>query len=305
MILLSLLGEQPIPNLLPLWQENSQFNAVRFVVSDATLPVAETLMQMLKSDPKLSNIEISPPIYVDPYDYLPTVERLSAALSQFFYNNQSVVLNLTGGTKLMSLAAMRAATIHNTPVMYIATENSSIIYLNPGDGKELAREKIKVSISVAQYLAAHGVEVSNHQNFNRKGSIPYRPPKEGDALEERVFQLLTKTAVFDDVQRGLFVRRIDRPQVQNELDILVTRNGRLVVCSCKSGQNFMKDWIYEISSLSSRESFGIYCGKVLVVDQIEINEAHLSRARINHVKIVFGKKIDEVNKVVKQALAGR
>jgi hypothetical protein len=305
MILLSLLGEQPIPNLLPLWQKNTPFLAVRFVVSDATLPIAGTLMQLLQTDPQLKHLDVQPPIHVEPYDYLKTTERLSDALSQYHYNNQPVVLNLTGGTKLMSLAAMQAASLHSTPVMYIATECSQIIVLNPVDGIEISRDNIQVSISVEQYLAAHGVEVSIHQNFNRKSSTPYRPPKEGDALETRVFRQAKNAGIFDDVQRGLFVRRIDRPQVQNELDILITRNGRLVVCSCKSGQNFMKDWIYEIASLSSRESFGIYCGKVLVVDQAEINETHLSRARVNHVKIVFGKKIEEVDQVLKQALSGR
>jgi hypothetical protein len=305
MILLSLLGEQPIPNLLPLWQKNSPFLAVRFVVSDATLPIAGTLIQLLKTDPQLKHLDVLPPIHVEPYDYLKTTERLSDSLSQYHYNNQPVIMNLTGGTKLMSLAAMQSARQHHIPVLYIATECAQIITLDPQDGKEISREKIEVKISVEQYLAAHGVEISAHQNFNRKSQLPYRPPKEGDALESKVYQLASQSGIFDDVQRGIFVRRIDRPEVQNELDILVTRNGRLVVCSCKSGQNFMKDWIYEISSLSSRESFGIYCGKVLVVDQEEISETHLSRARINHVKIVYGKKIDEIDQVLKQTLAGR
>lgn len=49
MILLSLVGEQPIPNLIPLWQ-NAAIRSVQFVASETTLKVAENLAHVVKSD---------------------------------------------------------------------------------------------------------------------------------------------------------------------------------------------------------------------------------------------------------------
>ncbi len=301
MILLSLLGEQPIPNLMPLWQTGHPYQAVRFVVSDTTLPIAENLMEIIPQDPILKNITILPPIHITPYHLAQARLRLTDALVKYQLNGEPAAVNITGGTKIMSLAAMQAAQTTATPMIYVNTQGEEIILYNP-DGSEKERIPLKVNISVQQYLSAHGIELSDHPNFYPKAQRPFAPPKAGDLLEERVKLRLTQSGIFDDVRHSIYIRRKDRPQVHNELDIAVTLNGKLAVCSCKSGKNVHNDAIYELASLSSRESIGLYCGKVLVIDQPEIKDAVRNRSRITQVHLVYGEKINQIEQTVCSAL---
>ena len=299
-LLLSLVGEQPIPNLLPLWQF-PEYDQVCFAATRVTLPVVQQMQSVAQSDPGLRHVHLLPPLQLPAYHWQEAQESIFDFLAERMEQGQMVEINLTGGTKLMSLAAMRAADVLSIPVLYVSTQTGEMIRIAPGTQAE-TRLPISVQISVAQYLAAHGFESSLHPNF-REDLAPYSPPKEGDALEERVASLASRSGFFDDVQRGLFIRKMDdRLQVRNELDVLVTRNGRLAACSCKSGKNVNKDAIYELSSLFSRELAGIYCGKVLVIDQPELPKSLSERARLEKVRLVYGSKIDQIADVLLEAV---
>lgn len=294
MILLSLVGEQPIPNLIPLWQAPQQYSAARFAATSETREIAKNLAKTIRNDPLLSHITPNPVLELDAYDINTTRSRLAKALAAYQENNSSVCLNLTGGTKIMSLAALLAAFGTGVPLLYVSTQNNSIIYYQ-SDGNETHRQEISIKIDVKQYFNAHNLEVSSHPNFNLNAAKPLvHPPKEGDDLEKKVFQLARDSGKFDDVQRNIFIRRrIKQNWVRNELDIVVTRNGRLAVCSCKSG-DITKEDIYELASLSRREAAGIYCGKVLVCGRKEIPEALRDRARASQVRLVYGSEVENV-----------
>lgn len=60
MILLSLVGEQPIPNLIPLWQAPQQYSAARFAATSETREIAKNLAKTIRNDPLLSHITPSP-----------------------------------------------------------------------------------------------------------------------------------------------------------------------------------------------------------------------------------------------------
>ena len=109
--------------------------------------------------------------------------------------------------------------------------------------------------------------------------------------------------MFDDVRRKVFIRKqLLQGEVKNELDIALTRNGRLVVCSCKSFstlqpdkiKNTLLDAIYELASLSRREAAGIYCGKVLVTNYPDPGEAIRQRARDTGVRLVCDTEIKNI-----------
>ena len=299
-LLLSLVGEQPIPNLLPLWQY-PQYDRVCFAVSEKTLPVAEQMEKVVQLDPALRHVHLLPPLQLPAYNWQEAQESIFNFLAGKMEQGETVEINLTGGTKLMSLAAMRAADVLSISVLYVSTQTGEMIRIAPGTQAE-TRLPIAVHISVAQYLAAHGFQSSLHPNF-REDIAPYSPPKIGDALEERVAALASCSGYFDDVQRSLYIcKKDERSEVRNELDVLVTRNGRLVVCSCKSGRNIANAVIYELAALSSRELAGIYCGKVLVVDQPELPRAIRERARLDKVRLVYGSKIDQIADVLLEAV---
>jgi hypothetical protein len=283
MLLLSLIGEQPIPSLLPLWQF-PEYTATQFAATRTTLPVAQTLAAAIRQDAQLKHIDVLEPLLLEAYAIAQARDALSAALVAHRAQGREVCLNLTGGTKLMSLAALQAAFGSGVKLLYVSTEENQVIHL-ASDGSELARQPIQVRISIEQYLAAHGLQVEA-----RPAAL-----KDGSALEEIVARRAFESGSFDDVRRNVFIRRrTERGPVENELDVVVTRNGRLAVCSCKSGGKITKEHIYELASLSRREAAGIYCGKVLVTDHPDPTRAVRDRARSMGVHLVYGKEQENV-----------
>lgn len=299
-LLMTLLGEQPLPNLMPLWQYR-QFDAVQFVVSERTLPLAEMLADYLPNDPQLHDLHLFPPLCVPPYDLPQARFKIGEGLLQALNAGSAVTLNLTGGTKLMSLAAMQAAYGLAVPLLYVSSENGEMIFYT-SDGVQTRREPIVLHISVEQYLRAHGIEVSLNPSFRPASEPPFRPPKEGDPLEAAVFEAARQSGKFDDVRRNLYIRRPGRNGgfVDNELDVVVTRNGVLGVCSCKAGSNLSNDDLYELEALSSREKFGIYCGRVFVCAASEIPEGLKQRASADKIRLAYGE--DAAERAVNQLL---
>jgi hypothetical protein len=291
-LLLSLTGEQPVPNLLPLWQF-SELSSTQFAATDTTLPVAETLQTAIASDPQLSRIEVLPPLKIDAYDIGRTRLVLGRAIGEHLEKGRDIWLNLTAGTKMMSLAALQAAYGSGLTLIYVATEQKQIIFLR-SDGTEFRREPILVSVSVEQYLSAHGLEVSDNLGFRPGGRFAPEPPKSGDELERRVYDLAAGCGWFDDVRRNVYIRKLtSRGYVRNELDLAVVRNGRLAVCSCKNKTKLYPSSLYELSSVMRREYAGIYCGKLLVTTA-EASDLLRERARAWGVKLVDRNQIHNI-----------
>jgi len=292
MLLLSLIGEQPIPNLIPLWQSR-EYSATQFAVTPKTRPVAQQILTAIQQDPQLEHLEILEPLVLEAYDIHAARARLAEALVDHSRQGRKLRLNLTGGTKIMSLAMLQAAFGSGLELLYVSTQTNQIITL-ASDGTEKRRQDIRVKIDVFQYLRPHGLQVSEHQSFLPGRKAEKVNVKEGDHLEARVHLLAYRAGIFDDVKRNIFIRKLtERGPVDNELDLVVTYNGRMAVCSCKSGK-LTKEDIYELSSLSRREAAGIYCGKVMVSSQETLPVSIRDRARAMGVRLVYGKEIDNV-----------
>ncbi|NMB54844.1 MAG: DUF1887 family protein [Leptolinea sp.] len=316
MFLLSLVGEQPIPVLIPLWQQwtsplfasgevSSPFTSVQFAGSKNTLSVIANLEAVLRREPGLQHLDIRPALTIDPYDTHTAMQALGEALDRAEKDGFQSVMNISGGTKLMALAALQAArrpviaqsgVSQDVRLLYVNTEKNRIMFLNAA-GDEIGSEDIYVSLSIRQYLEAHGLEVSDNQAFNPNNVYAdKRPPRAGDALEMRVMELSRDSGYFDEVRRNVFIRKAvpNSKPVSNELDVVAISNGRLVVCSCKAGINLKKEMVYELAALSRRETAGIYCGKVLALGQEDIPPGICERAKADHIRLVRGSEIDRI-----------
>jgi CRISPR-associated protein (Cas_Cas02710)/Domain of unknown function (DUF1887) len=300
MILLSLVGEQPIPNLLPLWQD-PVYDQVQLAYTETTAPFAEIIQAAVAGDPQLQHIKLLKSQVIKAYDSQKSRLLLNRMILTHLENGQSVCLNFTGGTKIMSMAAIQAAYATGISLLYVSTEERQIIYYG-SDGAEVRRVPIQVAINVNQYLQAHGLETSDNYGFKknwRQEAEP--PPKTGDEFEKKMEALALRSGIFDDVRRNVFIRKHNRSgAVINELDVVAVRNARLVVCSCKAGNNTTKDDLYELASLSLRESAGIYCGKVLAT-AAEVSPALVERARSMGIQLVSGSQVDHIGLYLKLA----
>lgn len=297
MIYLSLVGEQPMPILLPLWQD-SGYSALQLIATPITLAVAKAIGTFINKDSALRSLKVLPVVTVDAYDLNKSTDMIRQILLKFGDNR--VILNLTGGTKIMSIAAMQAARGKSIVLLYVSMEERNLIYFST----ETAKTKsvpINVKISVDQYLNAHGLETSDSQNFGYRYS-DIAPAKEGDELEEKVFTLARDSGVFDDVRRNLHIRKATGDHfVTNELDVVATHNGSLVVCSCKSGK-IGNQALYELTSLSRREVAGIYCGKALASSKKTLPPGVVNRAREDHIRLICADELENAAQILFQTI---
>jgi len=294
MLLLSFLGEQPLPVLLPLWATET-YDATCLVPTEKTEDLANSLCEFIKHDSDLSRLKLYPYFKISPYDLEKAEGTIRKQLTQIQKNYSGpICINLTGGTKIMSMAGMLAAFELGCPMIYVATEKSMIIRMTPGKSFSES-EPLEVNISIPQYLSAYGIESSLDQSFLDPTSPTYHPPKEGDELEEFVYQQALASGFFDDVKKGLFIRKISSlgESIINELDVVVIRNGRLAVCSCKSGK-YSKKYLAELEAVTAREKFGIYCGKVFTSNERVFSEYRKNEFRLNNVSLVYGPLLDRI-----------
>lgn len=290
---IALVGEQPMPILLPLWQEFG-FTSVQLIASDTTRAVSEYLTDYINSDPALGIKKVHPPVTVDAYALDSASVAINGLLGKHRYHK--VVLNLTGGTKMMSIAAQQAARGTHARLLYVSAEKHNLIYFS-SDSSDTQTIPIHVKVSVDQYFNAHGFECSDSQNFGiRECEVP--PPKLGDALEDHIYDLLCRSGLFDDVRRNVFIRKAaGNGEVTNEFDVVVTRNGNLAVCSCKSGMVDNRV-LYELASLSRREVAGIYCGKVLASTKKTLQPGVINRAEQDNIRIICADELDDAARIV-------
>lgn len=294
MLLLSFLGEQPLPVLLPLWALDA-YDATCLVPTEKTEDLAKTLCGFIRQDRDLSRLQVFPYFKIAPYDLEKAEATIRKQLERILGSySGAICINLTGGTKIMSMAGMLAAFELGCSMIYVATEKDSLIRMTPGASFS-ETQPLRVNISIEQYLSAYGIESSLDHSFAEPGLPTQHPPKEGDTLEEFVYQKTVDSGYFDDVKKGLYIRKFTRHSdpIINELDVVVIRNGRLAVCSCKSGK-YSKAYLAELEAVTAREKFGIYCGKVFASNVGEFSEYRKKEFRMNKVSLVYGSSLEKV-----------
>lgn len=120
-ILIALIGEQQLPNYLAA--RYYQPDVVLSVYSEKTEPQYKNLQKMLQHN----GISVDG-IKTDPYDLATIGKAINDKLATMVgVSAQSLIVNLTGGTKIMSLAAYQVAVQWNAPVIYLQSEKGKSI----------------------------------------------------------------------------------------------------------------------------------------------------------------------------------
>lgn len=219
-LLVQLVGEQPLPNLIPARYINPK--RVLLVHTERTKDVSQRLSQLLTSCTTLE---------CEAYNLEETTSKLAEAIRE--EPSSGVLFNLTGGTKLMSLAAYRVAQDCKAPFAYFISEGGRSalqIYKWRKDSHYLEREAEiggEVSISLEDFLDAH---------FGKRKWRAEGPSKsEGGKFEAAVAQAIQACPNLEMLQG---VRALEatpnRPQV--DIDILVKYRNLFVMLECKTGE---------------------------------------------------------------------
>ncbi len=325
-------------NVLPVLMFQPK-NVILFTTPEENY-CADNLEKLIKS----KNIKVKRIDGLDAYDYIKFKDAVKKELE---FTEGETWLNVTGGTKLMALAAYEAFAENNKNIIYCDTEHQKIITLFPGyDVIDL-----KAELSIEDYLNSYGytieetkqvediekyfelfsfIEDTNsissfmemftkirehlanehkiHQpkftissanqlfqfqkNFDnyfiqfgkqKKSSIKVELAyfKSGDWLEFYVYYSLKKKKNLCPL---VGVRLKNQEGVENEIDVIVLKDYRLNMYSCKSGKKDNQFDLYQLESLRNLTS-GTF-GKGIFVTANKHSQKFLDRARELSINVV-------------------
>lgn len=153
-----LISKQAAPNLLPILDKSFKPKSAVFIVSKEMKKQAEYLSQVFKKQ----NIEVKLVNLEDEFNFSKTSEQLLELVSE--YENENIALNVTGGTKLISIAAADAFNLIGKPIFYIDTKQNNIIFLSKDENKNwIENKELSTKIKIETYLAAYGNQLMNKQ----------------------------------------------------------------------------------------------------------------------------------------------
>lgn len=153
---LCLVSAQATPNLLPVLDERWQPRRVVLAASPKMAAAAKALEGVIKR--KGLGITLETLALPDAYDY--------AALSEVFLSylanhaEESLALNVTGGTKLMAVAAQEAFRAAGQAVLYVNVESDEVIVI----GEQARSQPLKAQLKVRELLESHGYTVEQQQH---------------------------------------------------------------------------------------------------------------------------------------------
>jgi len=249
-----LVGEQPLPNLLPA--KHLRPDAGILVHTDRTGRIARNLKSLL--EPGIPSELLG----VDPYDLASIESRLLDRLANLAPNGE-VVLNLTGGTKPMAMAGLEVARQQNLPFIYFQTEgNRSRLYSYQFIESRvtlLRAEDVPETITLDDYLRLY------------LGNYEFGEPR--NAFEGNVAEALRADSRLAEVKTSV------RPHGLGalEIDFAVRRGNQVGIGEVKTSG--AKAGIDQINAVTHPEYLGTYVTKFLVSGKaIDPNNKELAKA---------------------------
>jgi hypothetical protein len=97
---------------------------------------------------------------IDAYDDSNLLKRLDHVFEKY---GENIMLNVTGGTKMMAIPAYEYFRERNKAVFYCNTKNDQIVHLLPD--KKTA--KIDVDLTIKDYLSAYGYTIEEEKNYSK------------------------------------------------------------------------------------------------------------------------------------------
>ena len=279
MILISLVGEQPAPNLLPARRLKPGIAAL--IYTERTESIAANLKALLASQCACRLCK------VEPYNILDIGDRLARFMADEFADER-FVFNLTGGTKPMVLAAYQLAQARSSPFIYFQTEgNRSCLYryvFADGGTVLAAVEELPETLSLDDYLRLY--------------LRAYETEAPRNILEQQVFEALKATP-------GLEVLTSVRPQGLGalEVDFAVRCGNQVGIGEVKT--RGAKDGIDQINAVAHPRYLGTYVRKFLVsAHPVDQNNRDLAEAyRIEVIELPSYRSSGELDPDDRQKLS--
>lgn len=287
--MLCLIGEQPIPNLLPILHYKP--SCVLLVHSQRTLRVAENLAAVVKSQQAQTRVEKC--LVTDAYDVADILDRIEQTLNA--KPTTQLLVNLTGGTKPMMLAAFELALSRKATSFYFKSEGllNEIFYFPETTlpVPKIAPSPFGTTLTVDLHAAAFGREYARAKPDKRSPKQEVFEAAVADALKAAV------PASFHEVVTGA------RYHDSVEIDVIVRWQNQLAFCEVyhpdldKKAQKrspddtspvhaSLKAKLDQLSTAGGQNYFGTYIRKILIFAGAEENISEAQR-KLNEAQRVF------------------
>ncbi|WP_105888374.1 Card1-like endonuclease domain-containing protein [Haemophilus influenzae] len=157
-----LVSAQAAPNLLPILDNEFKPKKAVFVVStkNEIKEKANALQQVFKQNRvDVEILELS-----NEFDFQSMEAELFDLLSK--YEKEDIALNVTGGTKLMAIAAQNIFS-GEKPIFYINTDKEEIIFISKENDQYIPSLKLHTKTLINTYLSSYNVSIlKNKDDFN-------------------------------------------------------------------------------------------------------------------------------------------
>jgi hypothetical protein len=164
-----LISAQLAPNLLPLLDKTlaPKQKSVIMVVTKEMKNNADALTNVIK---KYGIKEIERVQIDDQYDYENIQSAIDKCISKYDKNLQ-LVLNLTGGTKIMTIASLLVFSLHSRPIFYLKETDNTAIIIEGMEGNVIGSIHLENELKVEDYLLAYQYITPKSVTV-----LPHRPP---------------------------------------------------------------------------------------------------------------------------------
>lgn len=245
MILINLIGEQPIPNLIPILYFKP--DRVINIFSNTTESVRRKIELIYPN---------SEPLNVDAYNFNEIKERIKGKIQGI---SDSFLFNITGATKIMSLALYEVAKENKSDFIYLQSEgNQSIIYKYSFNNFDIISERIIVPelIDIDLYLKAHLIDYQifpqNEVGTNLENAI-------ANALIRNNFEVLQNVKPVGEGN-----------QLEIDLVFRIKNTNNVALAEIKTGdarEEGPKRGIDQLALASQREYLGTYAKRFLITSR--------------------------------------
>jgi hypothetical protein len=148
-----MVSAQAAPNLLPLLDEQLKPKEVILLVSEKMKPQATYLQDVIKP----MGIKVRQQTFEATGNFQQLQNQLEALINE--YPEQSIALNVTGGTKWMAITAQEVFRSYGQPVFYVDIDTDSIFFVD----SERAPLTLTARIKLKNYLLAYGYEIKSEK----------------------------------------------------------------------------------------------------------------------------------------------
>ena len=173
-----LVSAQAAPNLLPTLDPDIKPREAILLVSEKMKPRADALENVLRE----AQVKTSRVVLDDEHDFSRLEEVLLDVAAQ--RENDSLALNVTGGTKLMALAAQSVASEAGWEVFYVDVDTDEVILLS----RPPQRKKLAASLRLNHYLRGYGYHIEKS----------VQPPRYDRKYDDLLLTLITQVGSLEE-----------------------------------------------------------------------------------------------------------